>query len=121
MSWLQSKLQTVFSVLMREGGSPHSGVSDRLDEIRECMVEALGPHAGEYSYLSRRIDCAPDVQVLWYLRGELMAALAAKIGESAADQLLEPISAMFSGLLPRALGARYSPLKNLERSRRSEW
>jgi hypothetical protein len=117
MSWLQGKVQTVVSRLMGDAAPPpDSVIQDRIESIRESMLEALGPHSLEYGYLRRRISYASDVQVLWYLRGELMAALAAREGELAADRRMRSISGMFDGLLPRALGARSSPLRGLERS-----
>jgi hypothetical protein len=91
-------------------------MQDRIEGIRDCMLEALGAEAPEFAYIARRIRYAPDIQALWYLRGDLMAVLAAKEGETAAGRRIESISAMFAGLLPRGLGARNSPLKGLERS-----
>jgi hypothetical protein len=47
---------------------------------------------------------------LWYLRGDLMAALAAMHGEVAARQRIAAITAMFHGLVPESLNSRPSPL-----------
>lgn len=117
MSWLQSKLRTMVGALMGDPAQPPDSVlQDRIEGIRDCMLEALGSDAPEFAYITRRIRYSPDVQSLWYLRGDLMAVLAAKEGETAAARRVESISTMFVGLLPRALGARSSPLKGMERS-----
>ena len=47
---------------------------------------------------------------LWYLRGDLMAALAAIQGEAAAREKVAGITRMFQGLLPGSLNSRPSPL-----------
>jgi hypothetical protein len=117
MSWLQSKLRTMVGVLIGGPAAPPDSVMhDRIEGIRDCMLEALGSEAPEFAYIIRRIRYSPDIQSLWYLRGDLMAVLAAKEGEIAAARRIDSISAMFTGLLPRGLGARSSPLKELERS-----
>ena len=51
-----------------------------------------------------------DIQALWYLRGDLMAALAAMHGEVAARQKVAAVTQMFQGLLPNGLNSRPSPL-----------
>jgi hypothetical protein len=53
---------------------------------------------------------ANDLQELWYLRGDLMAAIAAVHGEAIARRNLIQISDMFKGFLPKALTSRPSPL-----------
>jgi hypothetical protein len=95
---------------------PDSVMQDRIESIRDCMLEALGSEEPEFAYIARRIRYAPDIQALWYLRGDLMAVLAAKEGETAASRRIQSISAMFSGVLPRGLGARNSPLREMERA-----
>ena len=55
------------------------------------------------------------MQSLWYLRGDLMAALASSHGEAAAREKLETLSEMFEDLLPRGLRSRPSPLGSIAR------
>jgi hypothetical protein len=96
-------------------GHPESGADSELDsqtdDIRESMLALLEPcGAVRHANLIRRIRYADDPQSLWYLRGDLMAALAASQGERAAREEVLSITAQFEGLVPRALNSRPSPL-----------
>jgi hypothetical protein len=59
-----------------------------------------------------RITEAIDLQDLWYLRGDVMAALAEIEGEASARRKLNQVSNMFKGLLPKGLSSRPSPLSS---------
>ena len=52
--------------------------------------------------LIRRIRFANDLQELWYIRSDLMTALAFTRGEQQAQQEIGTISKMFDQLLPEA-------------------
>jgi hypothetical protein len=53
------------------------------EDIREAMLGLLGDAAPkQFANVTRRIRYANDIQGLWYLRGDLMAALAATHGRS---------------------------------------
>ena len=82
-----------------------------LEDIREAMLGLLGA-AGpkQFPNVTRRIRYATDVQGLWYLRGDQMAALASTQGEAAAREQIQRITRMFHGLLPSSLTSRPSPL-----------
>jgi hypothetical protein len=81
------------------------------EDIRESMLAVLGEDGPkDYPHVTRRIRYANDIQALWYLRGDLMAALAAMHGEMAARQKVASLTQMFKGLLPGALNSRPSPL-----------
>jgi hypothetical protein len=84
----------------------------RMDTIRAHMMDSLGLHIGDYPNLARRIRHAADIQVLWYLRGDLMVMLAAEHGETGARHKLATLNDMFEGMLPRGLKSRPSPLGN---------
>jgi hypothetical protein len=60
--------------------------------------------------VARRVQFADDLQALWYLRGDLMAALADLHGEAHARETIRNISDQFQGLLPKGLSTRPSPL-----------
>jgi hypothetical protein len=82
-----------------------------LNDIRHAMLEVLGDRgAHAYPIVQLRVTYADDVQDLWYLRGDVMAAIAAMDGEATARQQLADVSAMFKGLLPSGLSSRASPL-----------
>ena len=81
------------------------------EDIRESMLLVLGDEgSAEFPQITRRIRYANDIQALWYLRGDLMAALAAREGEVAARRKIQSVTQMFQGLLPSGLSSRASPL-----------
>ena len=103
-------IQSLFGLL---GGSQRSSrdLDDAIGQIQESMLDALG-QAGARTFptVSRRIMYAPDLQALWYLRGDLMAALSALHGEVHAHETVRQISGQFHGMLPRGMSTRPTPL-----------
>ena len=90
-------------------GKPRSEAT--LEDIRQTMLNVLGDHGGrDYPVIQLRVTYAEDVQDLWYLRGDVMAAVAAMRGEAIAREQLANISGMFKGLVPNGLTTRQSPL-----------
>ncbi|WP_143762947.1 hypothetical protein [Ramlibacter tataouinensis] len=90
-----------------------SAMESSMEDIREAMLGLLGDQGrNSYPHVTRRIRYAGDVQGLWYLRGDLMAVLAAMEGEAHAREKLQSVSRMFQGLLPSSLHSRPSPLVN---------
>ena len=75
------------------------------------MLDVLG-ETGQKGFpnVARRLRYASDVQALWYLRGDLMAALAALYSETVAREKIADITGQFHGLLPGGLNSRPSPL-----------
>lgn len=84
-----------------------------LNHIRDAMLDCLR-RAGSnvHQSVERRITYANNLQDLWYLRGDVMAAIATMDGEAAARKKIAQISDMFKGLLPKGLTTRPSPLGN---------
>jgi hypothetical protein len=83
----------------------------QVETIRAAMLGALGwpvPRGGEALVL--RLRHAVGAERLWYLRSELMQALAYMHGELAATEQLGRISAMFHGVLPSSLVSSHRPL-----------
>ena len=79
--------------------------------IQQTMVDALADHGARRSMdIIRRIESVEDVQALWYLRDDLMVAMAACHGEANAREEMSRISREFDGLLPPGLASRHSPL-----------
>ena len=85
-------IQSLFGLLGGAHRQPRD-LDDAIGVIQEAMLEALGD-AGmkRYTAVTRRIQYAPDLQALWYLRGDLMAALAALHGEGNARTMVQDIS-----------------------------
>ena len=103
LSLASSLLTTIQGVL--SGNAPAAwSVDDRLDHIRQVMLDSLDYSGGLFlSPLERRVMFAPDAESLWYLRPELLMALADTEGEAAARKKIAGISQHFAGLLPQAL------------------
>jgi hypothetical protein len=110
MALWKRAVDSVYGLL---GGAQPSGAAleESVEDIREVMLEAIGPTgATRHLPLTRRIRYAQDLQALWYLRGDLMAALASVHGEAHAREIMLGISQEFEGLLPGGLSSRPSPL-----------
>lgn len=71
---------------------------DVVEPIREAMLEALDVHGEQHHMtLDMAIRFANDIAELWYLRPELLQALAARSDENAARETMRKITAMFKG------------------------
>jgi hypothetical protein len=69
-----------------------------VERIRKAMLFALDAHCGYDNYsLDLKITFAKDVAGLWYLRPELMHAIATAQNQTVAEQTIADISALFEG------------------------
>lgn len=111
MRWLKPGLRSIYGLLGNPPAPSDSVLEDGTEDIRELMLDALGD-AGtrHFPQVTRRIRYAADIHALWYLRGDLMAALASMHGEKVARQKIASITAQFQGLLPGGMTSRPSPL-----------
>jgi hypothetical protein len=84
----------------------------RINEIRQAMMDSLTGvgESHQVTKLCGRVLYAPDIQALWYLRGDVMTLLAGPLGESVAKDRLLTITKMFNGLLPSGQKSRHSHL-----------
>ena len=112
MRWLKPGLKSSIYGLLGNPLPPSESVLETgTEDIRESMLAVLGDRGHKhFPHVTRRIRYANDVQALWYLRGDLMAALAAMHGEMQARQKVASVTEMFEGLLPNGLNSRPSPL-----------
>jgi hypothetical protein len=112
MRWFKGSIRSsIYGLLGNPAGPTESVMETGTEDIREAMLallEQAGPK--QFPHVTRRVRYANDIQALWYLRGDLMAALAAGQGEVAARQKVQKITEMFHGLLPGSLASRPSPL-----------
>lgn len=92
-----------------------AGVADEaacLDDIRQAMLEGLAQIGrGRFPHVEQRILLASNVAALWFLRPELLMVLAAQLGEQAAREVIDEITEMFQGLLPKSLHTRPAGLQ----------
>ena len=87
-------------------GSRQAGES-QLGRIRTAMLSVLQERGGQsIQRVSQRVRFAVDVETLWYLRQDVMVALSAIDGESAARRQMKKINSMFKGGLPGSMGPR---------------
>jgi hypothetical protein len=112
MRWPKSSLRSsIYGLLGNPVAPSESMLESGTEDIRESMLLVLGEAGSKhFMHVTRRIRYANDIQALWYLRGDLMAALAAMHGEMAARKTITSITAQFHGLLPNSLSSRASPL-----------
>jgi hypothetical protein len=112
MGWFKGGLRnSVYGLIGGSSAPSDSTLENKTEDIREAMLELLGDTgAKQFANVTRRIRYANDIQGLWYLRGDLMAALATTMGEAAARQQVQRITQMFQGMLPGSLNSRPSPL-----------
>jgi hypothetical protein len=112
MRWLKSTLRHSLYGLLGNPVLPSESVLETgTEDIREAMLAALAESGGrQFANVTRRLRYANDIQGLWYLRGDLLAALASVHGESDARKKVQRITRMFHGLLPGSLTSRPSPL-----------
>lgn len=94
MNWIPNALLSgIQSIYQRAAGSEISRRENALEDIRKAMLRELDySSAIEASKLELKVVHASDLQDLWYLRGDIMAALAAVDGEDLASQKMSLIS-----------------------------
>jgi hypothetical protein len=103
LGWKTSRIASGLMGLL--GDSPsESDMDARCAQLRcamlDAVLEAVDTEAPQTT-LFLKLNNAPEVQTLWYLRSDLMMFLSAHIGESAAMKKLQDITALFEGAVPR--------------------
>ena len=94
MRWAKTSLRNSFFGWLAH--QPAAEPSIRLEEVRKAMLEAIEQCAdGSNSAIERKVLFAHDLDALWYLRTDLMSAIAECRGESAASACLADITRMF--------------------------
>lgn len=94
MRWAKTSLRNSF--LGWKANKPVVDPSERMEELRKAMLQVLEDGmASNNATLERKILFARNIEELWYLRPELMNAIAAGLGESVAKARLAQITGMF--------------------------
>ena len=103
----ESLLQSLASRLQRLRLSLTDPEATRLEKIRGEMLQGLAV-CGETAHplLADRIRFATDLESLWYLRTELLAAMTQAVGAEDAGRRLASITTQFIGVLPLATTTR---------------
>jgi hypothetical protein len=94
---------SLMGLLMQETQPSDSSLLDQAEGIRQAMISVLGDEARfDHPVLLRRIRYAEDIQALWFLRSDLMAALSQMYGEHRAHDVMQHLNQMFKGYLADA-------------------
>ncbi len=113
MRWVKTTISSVWGMMGMQPARTDDELHDRTEEIRESMLEILGETGAELRpVVRRRIQYAPDLEALWYLRSDWMSAISATQGEAAAAAHVRRLNISFSGLLPDGLQSRPSTLSH---------
>ncbi len=112
MRWKSSTfLSGVNSFFRYTSSVKEKPIARSIHDIREAMLLAMGSDASsKFPVIQLRITYADDVHDLWYLRGDVMAAIASFDGEMLAREKVASISEMFVGLVPKTLTSTTSTL-----------
>ncbi|MBX3660596.1 MAG: hypothetical protein KIS62_00810 [Ramlibacter sp.] len=112
MRWIKPSLRSsIYGLLGNPPPPSESTLENGTEDIRQSMLDLLGESgARQFPQITRRVRYANDVQALWYLRGDLMAALSTMHGETEARQRVSRLTNLFKGLLPASLTSRSSSL-----------
>ena len=78
MRWFKGSIRSsIYGLLGNPVAPSDSMLETGTEDIREAMLALLGESGTkQFANVTRRIRYANDIQALWYLRGDLMAALA---------------------------------------------
>ena len=80
----------------------------QLDRIRVAMLDAMDAYCNEaHVHADRLILFATDLEALWYLRSDLMHAIASCQNEMIATRVIQDITALFKGHLALAESSRF--------------
>ncbi len=99
----------VGSLFRVNSSNKEKNTAKAIQDIREAMLRAMGSAASaKFPVIQLRVTYADDVHDLWYLRGDVMAAIASYDGELVAREKVASISEMFIGFVPRTLTSKTS-------------
>ena len=100
--------QSFWALLDPQDTEPPGAVVERVRLAMRCAVEE---HLGrDAEALQRQLEYAQDLESLWYLRPELMNAIAARCGEAQARSCLMGLTALFRDHHPGAAVSRFGRL-----------
>lgn len=94
-----------WALLGQRGTEP---AEDVVERVRRSIQVVLRDQLGEDGFeLKVRVCFARDIECLWYLRPEIMNAIATSRGEIAARSALKGLTTLFKGHHPAAASSRY--------------
>lgn len=90
-----------------ETEAPEAVVERVRGAILQALVDQLGHDGGE---LRQQVHLSRDIESLWYLRPEIMNAMAARCGEAKARVYMTGLTALFKDHHPGAASSRFGAL-----------
>lgn len=105
MRWNKPNLRnSLHDLLGRDKPSSTAWVRHQgLEDVRRAMLQSLADMTGcEVARMSMRLRYAGDIEALWYLRADLFNMLVPQRGETAARLVMDEVTLLFQGQLPRA-------------------
>ena len=76
-------------------GQDVSNTPEALARVRQAMLALIDKHCVNSDDIQRRVIYATDIDALWYLRSNLMAAISANRGEAVAHDCITQITILF--------------------------
>jgi len=81
-------------------GQDISSTPDTFARVRRAMLALLEEYCPDNAELRHKLTFAIDIDALWYLRSNLMIALAARQGETVARDCISRITFLFQERQP---------------------
>ncbi|OGA56988.1 hypothetical protein [Acidovorax sp. Leaf73] len=106
MRWNKPTLRNnLHDLLGRDKPSSTAWVRNQgLEEVRRAMLQSLvGMTGSDVARMNMRLRYAGDIEALWYLRTDLFSTLVPLRGEHGARGVIDQVTQLFQGQLPRAL------------------
>lgn len=102
MRWIKPGLRNTISAML--GSETRQQGPESLEPLRLAMLGILGKEGATINpMLHQRLMYLHDAHALWYARSDVVAALSQLHGEAQAVAMVQELSPMFRGLLPKSL------------------
>jgi hypothetical protein len=102
MRWFKPGLRNSISALL--GADTRTDSPESLEPVRMAMLDMLGEDGAKINpRLKHRLLYVNDAHALWYARADMVAVLSSLHGEAKAVDLVQALSPVFSGLIPKSL------------------
>jgi hypothetical protein len=73
---------------------------DTFSQVHRAMLALMEEYCSDNAELRHKLTFATDIDALWYLRSNLMAALSVSQGETVARDSISRITLLFQGRQP---------------------